>query len=80
MKVADASEAISLLRKKFKLSQASLAKELNVSHTTISLWERGKANMNVHNAYKMYKKFDIVVESIFESEEDIKGYEEWHLK
>jgi len=76
-KVETIQEAIKLLRDKFKVSQSQLAKELGVSHTTVSLWERGKSNIKPDNAYVLYKKFDVLVVSVFKDENEIKGYEEW---
>ena len=77
MRVKNIQEAIKELRNRFKVSQSQLAKELGVSHTAVSLWERGKCEIKPTNAYMIYKKFNILISSVFKDENEVKGYEEW---
>lgn len=53
------------LRKKHKLSQAELAKEVGVSRQTITSIEVGKYTASLPLAYKIAKYFDLPIESVF---------------
>ena len=56
------------LRTKFCISKVCLAKELNVSATTINSWEKGKNLPNIFNLYKICKFFDYSSDKILEVE------------
>jgi len=56
-------------RKEKELTQADLAKDLDVSRQTVNAIETGKYDPSLELALKMARTFDTDVEKIFELEE-----------
>lgn len=50
---------IAELRQQRKLSQRSLAKELGVSFSCVSLWETGQRKINIEQLQKVAEYFDV---------------------
>ena len=59
---------IKILRAEHDLTQAELAKRLNVSRQTINAIEKGKFDPSVPLAFKLSHLFDKTIEEIFEAE------------
>ncbi|MGL4740550.1 MAG: helix-turn-helix transcriptional regulator [Sarcina sp.] len=53
------------IRKKNKISQEDLARELEVSRQTISSLEKGRYNPSIILAFKIAKYFNLTIEEIF---------------
>lgn len=70
------------LRQKHKITQETLAKELNVSRQTIIAIEKGGYEPTLKLAYLIAKYFNLPIESVFSfHEKDIKkNYMEKRLK
>ena len=47
------------LRVEHNMTQSQLAKQLNISQDTVSLWERGKSQPDVENLKKLMKIFGV---------------------
>jgi len=56
-------------RARYNLTQAELAKELNVSRQTIHAVEKNKFNPSVTLAIKMARFFNVTVEYLFDIED-----------
>lgn len=54
------------LRKKYGVSQESLAKELGLTQTAISKWESGEAKPKIETIKKISKLFGVSVSEILE--------------
>ena len=52
------------LRKEKNLSQKALAKELNVTDSAISMWEKGKRTPSLKTACQIAQLFNLPVERI----------------
>ena len=59
---------IKILRAEHDLTQAELAKRLNVSRQTINAIEKGKFDPSLPLAFKLSHLFDKAIEEIFEAE------------
>ncbi|WPY99009.1 helix-turn-helix transcriptional regulator [Christiangramia sp. OXR-203] len=59
---------IKILRAEHDLTQAELAKRLNVSRQTINAIEKGKFDPSLPLAFKLSHLFDKTIEEIFEAE------------
>ncbi len=59
---------IKILRAEHDLTQAELAKRLNVSRQTINAIEKGKFDPSLPLAFKLSHLFDKTIEEIFEVE------------
>ncbi|MFV9483222.1 helix-turn-helix transcriptional regulator [Christiangramia sp. ASW11-125] len=59
---------IKILRAEHDLTQAELAKRLNVSRQTINAIENGKFDPSLPLAFKLSHLFDKTIEEIFEAE------------
>ena len=46
------------------MTQDDLAKKLNVSRTTVTMWENGKSNPNIHMLKKIAESLDCKVEDL----------------
>ncbi|EIK81934.1 helix-turn-helix transcriptional regulator [Gardnerella vaginalis] len=62
--------AISQLRKQYKITQEELANEVGVTRQTITSIETGKYIASLPLAFKIAKFFDMSIEEIFSIEED----------
>ncbi|MDK7192045.1 helix-turn-helix transcriptional regulator [Gardnerella vaginalis] len=62
--------AISQLRKQYKITQEELANEVGVTRQTITSIETGKYIASLPLAFKIAKFFDMNIEEIFSIEED----------
>lgn len=60
---------IKILRAEHDLTQAELAKQLDVSRQTINAIEKGKFDPSLPLAFKLARLFEKTIEDIFESEE-----------
>lgn len=58
------AEIIKRERKTKKLTQEQLGKLLNLSHDTISLWEKGKSLPDLETAKKLAIIFDITLDEL----------------
>ncbi|MCE1188303.1 MAG: helix-turn-helix transcriptional regulator [Ignavibacteria bacterium] len=56
---------IKILRAKFNLSQADLAKMVKVRRETIVFLEKGKYNPSLQLAYDISKVFNLRIEEVF---------------
>ncbi len=52
-------------RKKKKLSQMELAKQMNIKQNTISEWENDRKIPNVRKAMKLAEMLDTTVENLY---------------
>jgi putative transcriptional regulator len=59
---------IKILRAEHDLTQAELAKRLNVSRQTINAIEKGKFDPSLPLAFKLSHLFEKTIEEIFEAE------------
>ena len=59
---------IKILRAEHDLTQAELAKRLNVSRQTVNAIEKGKFDPSLPLAFKLSHLFDKTIEEIFEAE------------
>ena len=59
---------IKILRAEHDLTQAELAKRLNVSRQTINAIEKGKFDPSLPLAFKLSHLFEKTIEDIFEAE------------
>ncbi|TQI69689.1 putative transcriptional regulator [Gramella sp. Hel_I_59] len=59
---------IKILRAEHDLTQAKLAKRLNVSRQTINAIEKGKFDPSLPLAFKLSHLFEKTIEEIFEAE------------
>ena len=58
------AETFSKLRNMKKISQRKLAKELNLSHSTICLWESGKRRPDIELLEKIAKYFNVSISDL----------------
>lgn len=58
------AENIALYRKKNKMSQKSLAEQLNSKVTTISTWERGASTPDIEVLFKIGKIFHVSISTL----------------
>lgn len=58
---------LTILRKNNKLSQSELAKKMNVSQVTISMWESGTSYPSVPTIHKLSKILNVTAEELFKS-------------
>ncbi len=56
------NERIRELRKSFHLTQSDLAKQLNTTQDTVSLWECGKSYPDLENVAKMCEIFQVTAD------------------
>lgn len=63
------NKTIKELRKEAQLSQTELAKHLNTTQDTISLWELGKSTPDAENIVKMAKLFKVSTDYLLGLEE-----------
>ena len=59
------------LRKARKISQEELARSVGVTRQTITSIEVGKYTASLILAYKIAKYFDLMIEDVFDFEEEI---------
>lgn len=59
------------LRKAYKISQEELARSVGVTRQTITSIEVGKYTASLILAYKIAKYFDLMIEDVFDFEEEI---------
>lgn len=62
---------IKILRAEHDLTQAELAKRLNVSRQTVNAIEKGKFDPSLPLAFKLSHLFDKTIEEIFEAEIEV---------
>ena len=62
------AENIKRERKLKKLTQSKLGEILNLSHDTISLWEKGKSIPDLESAKKLALIFDITLDELADME------------
>src|SRR5699024_7004485 len=60
------SEKIQRLRKKKKVTQAGLAKALNISPSTVGMWEQGTNSPLMDKVTQMAKFFNVPISYFFE--------------
>ena len=58
------SENIKLLRKEHKISQAALAKELNITQQAVQKWEKGKSDPDIDMLKKIAQYFNVTVDDL----------------
>lgn len=63
-------QTIKELRSKMKISQKELADRLNVSRSTISMWETGASQPDFDNVLKIAEIFDVSVDYLIGREAD----------
>jgi len=68
------SDTVRLIRKRLDLSQEQLARELNISFSTVNRWEKGK-NQPSQMAIEIFRQFckdnNIEMDDITEMEEQL---------
>lgn len=62
------SKNLKYLRKKNKLSQNKLAKNLNVNQTTIARWEDEGREPTISSAFKIAKYFEISIDDLISAD------------
>lgn len=62
---------LKVLRAERNWSQAELANRLGVSRQAVIAIERGKYDPNIRLAFKMAKLFNMLIEDIFDPEEEV---------
>lgn len=68
-------EKIKHLRESKKLSQRAMAKDLNITNPTISMWENGIRNPDTQTLVLLSKYFTVPVSYFFEEQNEIKKVE-----
>ena len=64
---------IRILRVKNFLSQEELAKQVHVTQTAVSQWEKGKTNPDIKTAGKLAELFGVSLDYLLGQETDIKN-------
>lgn len=63
-------EKIKSLRQAKKLSQRAMAKDLNITNPTISMWENGIRNPDTHTLTELSKYFNVPISYFFEDQKN----------
>ncbi|WOO36794.1 DUF5680 domain-containing protein [Anaerocolumna sp. AGMB13020] len=62
-------EKLTLLRKKFKMSQENLAEKVGLSRQAVAKWETGNSLPDINNLIALSRLFGISIDSMVKSEE-----------